>query len=384
MSQLMNPNSVIEAIIHPDPYPYYRDLISERPFFYDETLKAWVGTGAKAVTAVLSHPACAVRPTSARVPPTLTGTTAGRIFQQLVRMNDGGKHTHLKAAVTQQTHSIPLHQLPEVSQHWAEKLLEARSAVNLNHFADDLPVYVLADLLGIPSDLTQTAVELVQTFALCLNPLNSSEQVGQGQAAAEDLYALVQQQTGTAFYDQLVEKTSRESATANVIGLMFQSYEATAGLIGNALQTLATYPAMCEALMQDSGLSKAFIREVIRWNPSVQNTRRYLTSDAVIAGENMAAEDVVIVVLAAANRDSQLNPDPAQFQLHRANPQSFTFGHGHHACLGEIIAINIVQAALKRVMELHAVSLIDPQATTYRRYSNLRIPNLITKQEALS
>nr|MCR5898881.1 cytochrome P450 [Burkholderia sp. HAN2018] len=58
----MNPTDPIAAVTHRDPYPYYAALVDGPPFAFDATLGLWVASRAAAVTAVLGHPACRVRP----------------------------------------------------------------------------------------------------------------------------------------------------------------------------------------------------------------------------------------------------------------------------------------------------------------------------------
>jgi hypothetical protein len=104
-----------------------------------------------------------------------------------------------------------------------------------------------------------------------------------------------------------------DAAVANGIGLLSQAYEATAGLIGNALVTLAAHPPVRAEVASDPGLLPHVIQEVLRFDSPVQNTRRFLAGAATIAGQAMDEGGSVLVVLAAANRDPSANPDPDRF-----------------------------------------------------------------------
>ncbi len=88
----MMPADPLEAVTHPDPYPYYRALAARQPFGFDERLGLWVAAGPAEVAAVLSHPDCRVRPPTQPVPPALAGTAAGELFGRLIRMSDGAAH----------------------------------------------------------------------------------------------------------------------------------------------------------------------------------------------------------------------------------------------------------------------------------------------------
>ncbi|MBZ0316132.1 MAG: cytochrome P450, partial [Anaerolineae bacterium] len=335
---------------------YYVELVAQRPFYYENALKAWVVSSAEGVTEILSHPACRVRPIDEPVPRGLVGSAAGIIFQHLARMNDGHKHVELKQGITARLAEIEATRLVSLSQKWAQARWQG--ATRLNEYSFELPVYVMADSLGILSDCLPEVVQWVRQFARCLNSLSTPEQVVIGKIAAENLLGRLEPEHGKIW-------------AANLIGLMFQAYEATAGLIGNTLIAVREFG---RPIFEHPHLLPDFIQEVIRYNPSVQNTRRYLSEDVIIGGQAMRAGDTVIVVLAAANRDPQINPNPQQFQIGRPNRQYFTFGLGGHACPGAGVASVITQAAIEQCIRMGVAD--DIQALGYHAYVNLRIPIL--------
>src|ERR1700704_2197965 len=94
------PADPIAAVTHPDPYPYYADLLARKPIYRDEALGLWIASSAAAVGAVLGSDRCRVRPPAEPVPNALLGSPAADIFRHLVRMNDGPGHCPVKRAVT--------------------------------------------------------------------------------------------------------------------------------------------------------------------------------------------------------------------------------------------------------------------------------------------
>jgi len=166
----------------------------------------------------------------------------------------------------------------------------------------------------------------------------------------------------------------RAAVLANAIGFMAQAYEATAGLIGNTLRALTARPGLRAAVTTDPRRLEAVIREVLRHDAPVQNTRRFLATDGVIAGQPMSAGDTVLVVLAAANHDAAANPQPERFDEARASRRTFTFGAGPHACPGETLAVSIARAAVERLLA-HGLDLDAlPAQPAYQPSGNLRIP----------
>src|SRR5262245_47918681 len=96
---MARPANPIAAVTHADPYPYYAELVAERPLYHDAGLGLWVASSAAAVDAVLASGLCRVRPPAEPVPTALVGSPAGTIFGSLVRMTEGPAQAAAKAAV---------------------------------------------------------------------------------------------------------------------------------------------------------------------------------------------------------------------------------------------------------------------------------------------
>lgn len=111
------------------------------------------------------------------------------------------------------------------------------------------------------------------------------------------------------------------------------------------MRTLARHPEV-----RDQALSPGFLPEVLRYDPPVQNTRRFVIRDGFVAGRAVKEGDAILVVLAAANRDPAANPSPDRFDIFREDRRLFTFGLGPHACPGETLATTIAKAGLERLL----------------------------------
>ena len=130
------------------------------------------------------------------------------------------------------------------------------------------------------------------------------------------------------------ESIDEHHIVANALGFLFQTCDATAGLIGNSLVSLGRRPDVLERVTREPQDLRPTIEEVARFDSPVQNTRRFVETAGIVAGEVMQAGDAVLVLLAAANRDPAANPDPDRFNLQRPDRRLFTFGLGAHACPG--------------------------------------------------
>jgi len=357
-----NPMNPIAAVTHPDPYPFYADLVARKPLYRDEELQMWVASSAEAVTAVLSSELCRVRPPAEPVPVALLGSPAGEIFRHLVRMNDGAGHCPFKQAVTGALDAVEPARVGAESRRWAERL----EISPLADFAFGLPVAVVASLLGLPEDTLPPTISWMRSFVPAITPGCGPEALERGKEAAGRLLDLflsfLRTSSATGLLATLAQEARRVGRddenviAANAIGFMVQAHDATAGLIGNTLIALASHPT------DPSRLAEA-IQETLRFDPPVQNTRRFVAQDGIVAGQMMRAGDAILVVLAAANRD------PANQER-----RIFTFGAGLHACPGEKLAATIAQAGIERLL----LGGLDPArfaaARSYRPSANARIP----------
>lgn len=393
------PRDPLAAVIHPNPYPYYADLLARRPIYRDEVLGLWIVSSAATVSAVLTSEICRVRPLAEPVPRALLGSPAAEIFRHLVRMNDGAGHCPFKQAVSATLQSIDTARIAEQGNQWARFLLEENASQaasrHLENFAFRLPVYVIASLLGVPRNRLEQTALWMDDFVRCLIPGSSAEQIERGKIAAGHLFDLFRsllhdQQAGAAnnllmalaIQAKGVGREDTDTIIANGIGFLSQAYEATAGLIGNTVVALTSQPGAREQVAADPTLLHALIEEVLRYDPPVQNTRRFLAQSGIVADQEMQRGDSILVVLAAANRDPAANPQPERFDLFRKERRIFTFGNGIHACPGDTLAMLIAQAGIAQLLASKVDLEQCARSARYRPSANLRIALPISETDA--
>ena len=380
----------ISAVTAPDPYEFYSELVAERPLYFDDRLHLWVASSAETVAAVLANPRCRVRPVSEPVPRPLLGSVTGDVFGSLVRMSDGDRHRALKNAVERAFESLPLPTVERAARGQVRTFAAPDRAPAdgsaVTRFAFRFPILVIAALLGVSESSSCDIADATQEFAAGLAPDADTRQRATGSAAAERLRAVLVQHVSAASTDTDVnlleifrraaraESIDEHHIVTNALGFLFQTCDATAGLIGNSLVSLGRRPDVLGRVTSEPQYLRATIEEVARFDSPVQNTRRFVETAGIVAGEAMQAGDAVLVLLAAANRDPAANPDPDRFTLRRPDRRLFTFGLGAHACPGRVVAVAIAAAGVRHLLEQG----VDPRplaaAFSYRPSVNLRLP----------
>jgi cytochrome P450 len=125
-------------------------------------------------------------------------------------------------------------------------------------------------------------------------------------------------------------------------------------------------------LRDDPSLLPTAVEELLRYDSPVQFTSRILTADMEIGGTTLRAGQMVLLLLAAANRDPEQFPDPDRLDVGRANNKHVAFGLGSHFCLGAPLARMegrlVFEALLQRAPNLR----LDRPPPRYRQNFNLR------------
>lgn len=370
VSEALDAPDPLSAVTHPDPYPYYRELATHRPFFRDQRLGLWVAAGAREVAEVLSHPACRVRPPAQPVPPALAGTLAGVLFGRLIRMNDGAAHAPLKGLLMPLLAAIDPAAAARRATALAE-LMDADTALSferINGFLFTLPVVALADLLGLPvaADRATAAAVAghVAAFAAAQSPLADADAVQAGADAAQWLGNWLANAVPVSGPLPSLHQAAHaagidaQAVAANTIGLLVQACEATAALAGNTLLHLG------RGKVPPGTSPEELVAGVAVSDPPVQNTRRFLAADAILCGHDVTAGDAVLVLLAAASCGGMAHGD-----------RPWTFGHGRHACPGDRLALALAGATVTALLARGADPAAMARAFRYRPSLNARIPH---------
>ncbi|MFC5610067.1 cytochrome P450 [Variovorax soli] len=388
----MNPNApadAIAAVTHPDPYPFYARLRDGPALVFDPALRLWIASRADTVLAALVHPALRVRPPAEPVPRAIAGTPAGELFGRLVRMNDGPLHEAHKPVLQRALAGLNADDAQAAVQQAAQAI--AVSARSLEDWCFGLPVASVAALLGFDRSQLAPLAAWTREFVACLSPLSSGAPLQQASHAAMQLLAGFEALAAPsprpasllAATMQQAEGNSavqRRVLLANLVGLLSQTCEATAGLLGNSLVALGREPGLRARFDADAGpaIALAVVAEAARHDPAVQNTRRFAAEALHFSGADLQAGDAILLLLASAQRDPAFEAHaPDRFELQRSQRRLLGFGHGPHACPGQALAQQLAAYGLLALREQGRwlrPGAAPPALQGYRPSANARIP----------
>jgi cytochrome P450 len=139
-------------------------------------------------------------------------------------------------------------------------------------------------------------------------------------------------------------------ATAGLV--LAAGFETTVNLLGNGTWLLLRHPDQLAVLRDDPSRWPTAVDEALRMESPVQMTARIARHATTLAGVPVAEGEMVILLLAAANRDPQVFEDPLRFDVTRANAsRHLAFSGGRHYCLGAALARAEGEVGLKTLFD---------------------------------
>lgn len=353
MHEQTGPADPLAAVTHPHPYPYYEGLARAPGLIHDARLGLWIAAHPEDVRRVLADPACLVRPVHEPVPMRIAGP-AGGVFGALVRMNDGAGHGVHKAALAAALAAVDDATAVQCAERVAALLLEegVHDARSLNRFVTALPVGTVASLLGFSDAQLPALAAWTAAFVACLSPLSDDEQLRAAHLATEQLLAALRElcrrtpddATGLLAAARAAGWAGEHALLSNLLGLLSQSFEATAGLLGN-----------CVVALMRGAAAEDVVARTMRLDPAIHNTRRFTASETRIGDVTVPAHQAILVLLAASGA-------------------RHGFGHGRHACPGQRLAQTIVEQGVRMLLQ---ACRLPPVSWRYRTSLNARLPDFL-------
>ncbi|MGW0173763.1 cytochrome P450 [Rhodococcus sp. NPDC003322] len=149
--------------------------------------------------------------------------------------------------------------------------------------------------------------------------------------------------------------------------------ETVTKLLSSALRVLGERPEYQQILREDRSLIRAFIEESLRFDSPTKVDFRLARKSTRIGDLDIPAGTVVMLGLAAANRDPRKFDDPNEFRLDRKNAHDHVaFGRGLHTCAGAPLARVEGHVTLNRLLDRMSDIGISESAhgpTDDRRYA---------------
>ena len=336
-----------------NPYPFYDRLRAIGPLVWWDQYAMPVAAGHATVSALLRDKRFGrENPAGMSYPDHLAPFYAVEAHSMLEL--EPPRHTRLRGLVLRAFTSRRIAALePEITQ-LCHDLIDAFPTGQfdlLEHYAQKLPVIIIARLLGAPEDMAPQLLAWSNAMVGMYQAGRTRAMEDAACTAASQFTAFLQtyiKQRRSAPRDDLIThlivaeedgtKLSIDELITTCILLLNAGHEATVHTLGNAIHTCLTHDIAPTA-------TPAFVEEALRHDPPLHMFTRFAMQDVEAFGHVFKTGDQVGLLLAAANRDPTIYEDPETFDPMRKAKAHTSFGGGIHFCIGAPLArMEIAQA----------------------------------------
>jgi cytochrome P450 len=302
----------------------------------------------------------------------------------VVMMNPPG-HTRLRKLVSRAFTPRAVSDMRSVSERVANELCDEvddnGGAVEfVRDWARVLPLRVVCEMIGIPRVDTAQMAEWAHGLSVAsgMADANARDAGDTAMSAFNEYVSAMIEERRVARREDLLsaligaeesgDRLTHDELVAMVVQLIFAGHETTQNLLGNGLYRLLQHPDQLALLRAEPHRVPDAVEEMLRYDPPILFTSRIATDDMELGGLPIAADQLVMLNLTAANHDPARYADPERFDVTRADVRHLSFGHGIHFCLGASLARLEASVAfttlLRRYHSIEEVGVSDWTAYT--------------------
>jgi len=257
-------------------------------------------------------------------------------------------------------------------------------------FAEPIAINAIAELFALPeADRPQFkgwAKDLLKPAASAVNTDDVRNSI---RKTTHDMMAyltdLVEKRRAAPGEDYVSQLIAGEEGNPQLAGeAVIQSFQmigagfvTSTNQISNTLLALLKHPEQLQALRADPSLTRGAIEESLRHEPAVLSINRLCVEDTELSGTRIPKGRFVHAMVAAANRDPAVFPNPDRFDITRSSNRHVTFGVGAHYCPGASLIRLEVEEALRALLRFPRWELVGKPYTYQGSNFQDRGPNAL-------
>ncbi|MGQ2912479.1 cytochrome P450 [Aeromicrobium sp.] len=380
-----------------DPYPLLARWRAAGPMLRSEQEGRWVATTHAAVSAVLRNRSLGRLWTDWE--PTERMEPFNTLHRNQLMENEPPEHTRMRRLLAGAFSRGHVERMgprievlaDEMLDDLADDLRAGRPVDLLARYAEPMPVYVIADLLGVPredherlrdwsqaivhmyeqgvgDDVRAAAVTASSEFAAYVREVVELRRREPGDDLVSDLVR--ERQDGKGFSD--------DELVATVVLLLNAGHEASVNVFGNGMHALLSHRDQLARVTGGEVSVATALEELIRYDAPLQMFERTATTDVEVAGVTVRAGETVACLMGSANRDADVFERADDFDVARDPNPHVGFGMGLHFCLGAPLARVELEITVRRLLERFptiALTGVAPRRPTWvlRGYESLEV-----------
>jgi cytochrome P450 len=372
------------------PYPLYKKLRDTAPACFVEDAGFWIISRYEDCLAAIRNPKVFSSKMGFR--PGSVPDEVKRIFDEegfgalpdTLVSNDPPSHTRYRKLIDRTFTAGRVRQMEdymvEVVRNLIRDFIDDGRLKVMHDFAIPVPMYVIADQLGVPRSHREKFKEWSDAAVAPLGLMISEQRkIECAKLAVEMHHYFV-----TVFADRRVSPRDdiiSDLVTREVDGapldtpellsvldqLLVAGNETTTSAIGASVVRLAQEPELVELLASEPGKCDNFAEEILRHESPVQGLFRMTTEDVEFGGTIIPQGSLVNLRYGSANRDENRFECPEDFKVDRKNASShLAFGAGIHHCIGAQLARREIAIAVRELTaRLKDIRLVEPDKISH-------------------
>jgi cytochrome P450 len=389
-----------------DPFPFYSAMRKNNPVEYNEKSDLWnvyrYNNAKMILTNYVDFSSDFTKPLSMQYP--------DRTFRRSLLSSDPPLHRHLRSMISSAFSAASIETLEprikNITNEMIDQVIEKGSMDLVRDLSYPLPVTVIAELLGIPSEDRDIFKKWADRL---LKSIDDSVETGtrrngeleQIQNEMDDYFQKAinekKEKPGEDLVTHLIKAETDEKRLSGEDILSFCSLLLQAGhittvnLINNCILSLLEHPRQLEKVQDsnnDPALVTSTIEETLRYRSPVQALIRFATKDVQVGGKTIKSGKRVIVLIGSANHDETIFSNPEEFNVARSPNPHIAFGAGIHLCLGaplarleSKVAVQILLSRLQRLQLGDDVKNLEPVSNGVIFYGVKNLPLLFEARQ---
>ena len=256
--------------------------------------------------------------------------------------------------------------IEQIAEELIDEFIDKGECEFIKAFATPLPVYVIADQLGVPRSDLEKFKSWSDAFASRLGGMvTDEEEIENARLIVEyqQYMAEVVQDRRASPQDDMISDLANstiddgrlmtmEEVLSMIQQLLVAGNETTTSAIAGGMLSLIQLSDQLQILLDDPAVIENAVEEILRLETPSAGLWRVVTCDTQIQGVEIPKDSLLMLRYASANRDEEVFDEPETMDVCRRNADDhIAFGQGVHFCPGAMLGRKEMNVAFHKLLQ---------------------------------